>query len=92
MRIYCADMKRKPTLKRIEKLRTKCADFGMDFKPLAGIWPDAYECDELEVVLRWSNSKLDNPSREQIREALKRKGCHCVEVLQNMAPKYKFGF
>jgi len=85
-------VKRKPTAKRIEKLRTKCADFGMDFKPLAGIWPDAYECDELDAVFRWSKSKLDNPSKEQVREALERKGCHCIEIQQSLSPKYEFDF
>ncbi len=56
MRIYCADMK-KPTLKRIEKLRTKCADFGMDFKPLPGIWPDETDM-KIAVALEHKGLKI----------------------------------
>lgn len=71
-------MNRKPTPKQIEKLRLQVSKFGMDFDPIY-----FYRYDDLKIALRWSKSKLDNPTREQVRQALEKAGCYSVEHLRS---------
>lgn len=71
-------MKTKPTLKQIEKLRIAVAKFGMDFDPVY-----FYNYDALKIALRWSKSKLDNPTKKQVRQALEKAGCHSIEHLRS---------
>ena len=61
------------TARQTERLHRECLKFGVDFPE-----ENFHKQEDVAIIIRWSKSKLDQPSDELVRQKLLAAGCFGV--------------